>query len=132
MRLSAQILEIQKALLEDEEPFNKMVNDRINAIIMSKKIVVSTCYDSQRFIDSKFWRLSRDFQNSKDRITKIPGLRVIVDEAAQALEPQILIPILAAEQIVLVGDHQQLGPVYNGTYNNQGGKWKGDELEEEK
>jgi len=57
---------------------------------------------------------------------------VIVDEAAQALEPQILIPILAAEQIVLVGDHQQLGPVYNGTYNNQGGKWKGDELEEEK
>ena len=93
-----------------------MVNDRINAIIISKKIVISTCVDAQRFIDSRFWRLARESSHS-ERITKIPGLRVIVDEAAQALEAQILIPILAAEQIVLVGDHQQLGPVYNGSYN---------------
>lgn len=37
---------------------------------------------------------------------------VLVDEATQACEPEALIPlVLGAKQVVLVGDHQQLGPV---------------------
>lgn len=37
---------------------------------------------------------------------------VLVDESTQATEPEALIPITrGAKQVVLVGDHQQLGPV---------------------
>lgn len=37
---------------------------------------------------------------------------VLVDESTQATEPEVLIPITAgAKQVILVGDHQQLGPV---------------------
>ncbi len=39
-------------------------------------------------------------------------LQVLVDESTQATEPECLIPILTgAKQLVLVGDHCQLGPV---------------------
>jgi regulator of nonsense transcripts 1 len=38
--------------------------------------------------------------------------QVLIDEATQATEPECLIPIvLGAKQLVLVGDHCQLGPV---------------------
>ncbi|CAN3373152.1 hypothetical protein DIURU_001194 [Diutina rugosa] len=37
---------------------------------------------------------------------------VLIDESTQASEPEVLIPIVkGAKQVVLVGDHQQLGPV---------------------
>lgn len=37
---------------------------------------------------------------------------VILDEATQAIEPEALIPIVhGAKQLVLIGDHRQLGPV---------------------
>jgi regulator of nonsense transcripts 1 len=37
---------------------------------------------------------------------------VLIDEATQATEPECLIPIMnGAKQVILVGDHCQLGPV---------------------
>lgn len=37
---------------------------------------------------------------------------VLIDELTQATEPEVLIPITkGAKQVILVGDHQQLGPV---------------------
>lgn len=37
---------------------------------------------------------------------------VLIDESTQATEPECLIPIVkGAKQVILVGDHQQLGPV---------------------
>ena len=39
-------------------------------------------------------------------------LQVLVDESTQAAEPEGLLPlVLGAKQVVLVGDHCQLGPV---------------------
>ena len=39
---------------------------------------------------------------------------VIIDEATQATEPETLIPITrGCQQLILIGDHQQLGPVVN-------------------
>ena len=36
----------------------------------------------------------------------------VCDEAAQAVEPDLLVPtVLGARQLVLVGDHKQIGPV---------------------
>ncbi len=46
---------------------------------------------------------------------------VIIDEAAQALEPACWIPILKAKQVILAGDHQQLPPtVKSSAKSNQG------------
>ena len=39
-------------------------------------------------------------------------LQVLLDESTQATEPEALVPfVLGAKQIVMVGDHCQLGPV---------------------
>lgn len=46
------------------------------------------------------------------RLSKFTFKTVLIDEATQAAEPECLIPlVLGAQQAVLVGDHQQLGPV---------------------
>jgi regulator of nonsense transcripts 1 len=46
------------------------------------------------------------------RLSKIKFKSVLIDEATQATEPEILIPIThGVKQVILVGDHQQLGPV---------------------
>ena len=46
------------------------------------------------------------------RISKLRFKHVLVDEATQATEPECLIPlVMGAKQVVLVGDHCQLGPV---------------------
>lgn len=38
--------------------------------------------------------------------------QLLVDESTQATEPETLMPlVLGAKQVVLVGDHCQLGPV---------------------
>lgn len=46
------------------------------------------------------------------RISKLRFKHVLIDEATQATEPECLIPlVMGAKQIILVGDHCQLGPV---------------------
>ncbi|KAI7898518.1 RNA helicase-domain-containing protein [Cokeromyces recurvatus] len=46
------------------------------------------------------------------RIAKMRFRTVLIDEATQASEPECMIPlVLGCKQAVLVGDHQQLGPV---------------------
>jgi|LauGreDrversion4_2_1035121.scaffolds.fasta_scaffold246735_1 regulator of nonsense transcripts 1 len=60
----------------------------------------------------EFWQLRRNSVNVKTVVEEM-GYRVIIDEAAQAIEPEILIPLLGAEQVVLIGDHKQLGPLLN-------------------
>ncbi|KAI9889340.1 MAG: hypothetical protein M1814_005583 [Vezdaea aestivalis] len=46
------------------------------------------------------------------RLARAKFRSVLVDESTQAAEPECLIPlVLGCKQVVLVGDHQQLGPV---------------------
>ncbi|CAB4425091.1 unnamed protein product [Rhizophagus irregularis] len=46
------------------------------------------------------------------RLSKFKFRTVLIDEATQATEPECMIPlVLGCKQAVLVGDHQQLGPV---------------------
>lgn len=46
------------------------------------------------------------------RIKQIRFRTVLIDESTQATEPECLIPVVhGCKQLVLVGDHQQLGPV---------------------
>ena len=46
---------------------------------------------------------------------------VIIDEAAMAMEPECMIPILRAKHVVLIGDHKQLQPVIEYTPAEQNG-----------
>ncbi|MFC3198078.1 AAA domain-containing protein [Parapedobacter deserti] len=46
---------------------------------------------------------------------------VIIDEAAQALEPACWIPILKADHVVLAGDHCQLPPTIKSDHRTSGG-----------
>mmetsp|Transcript_17356 Transcript_17356/g.31283 ORF Transcript_17356/g.31283 Transcript_17356/m.31283 type:complete len:854 (+) Transcript_17356:3455-6016(+) len=46
------------------------------------------------------------------RLRSVTFKRVLIDEATQATEPECLLPIMkGAQQLILVGDHKQLGPV---------------------
>ncbi|EPZ33698.1 Regulator of nonsense transcripts-like protein [Rozella allomycis CSF55] len=46
------------------------------------------------------------------RLRKFRFKAVLIDEVTQAAEPECLIPLVSgARQVILVGDHQQLGPV---------------------
>ncbi|KAI9144664.1 RNA helicase-domain-containing protein [Paraphysoderma sedebokerense] len=46
------------------------------------------------------------------RLSKFKFRTVLIDESTQAAEPECMIPlVLGVKQLVLVGDHQQLGPV---------------------
>ncbi|KAJ1662207.1 ATP-dependent RNA helicase [Coemansia sp. RSA 1813] len=46
------------------------------------------------------------------RLSKFQFRTVLIDESTQASEPESLIPlVMGARQVVLIGDHQQLGPV---------------------
>ncbi|RDW89846.1 putative regulator of nonsense transcripts [Aspergillus mulundensis] len=46
------------------------------------------------------------------RLAKLKFRTVLIDESTQSAEPECMIPlVLGCKQVVLVGDHQQLGPV---------------------
>ena len=46
------------------------------------------------------------------RLVKFRFRMVLIDESTQATEPECMVPIvLGARQVILVGDHCQLGPV---------------------
>ena len=48
----------------------------------------------------------------RSSIAKFKFRTVLIDESTQSAEPECLIPlVLGCKQVVLVGDHQQLGPV---------------------
>lgn len=78
----------------------------------------------QRSLDHKKRKLERELLKSADvicctcvgagdsRLKKFKFRTVLIDEATQATEPECLIPIISScKQLVLVGDHCQLGPV---------------------
>jgi regulator of nonsense transcripts 1 len=46
------------------------------------------------------------------RLSKFQFKTVLIDESTQATEPECMVPVvLGARQLILVGDHCQLGPV---------------------
>lgn len=68
-------------------------------VVTDANVVLATCTGADD-------RLLRDIQSFDV---------VVVDEAAQALDPIIMIPLLRAKKIVLAGDHLQLPPTIKST-----------------
>ncbi|AET38157.1 ATP-dependent RNA helicase NAM7 Ecym_2426 [Eremothecium cymbalariae DBVPG len=74
--------------------FAKLVRKNESAILKKADVVCCTCVGAgDKRLDSKF-------------------RTVLIDESTQASEPECLIPVVkGTKQVILVGDHQQLGPV---------------------
>lgn len=79
---------------KDTKTFVKLVKKAESEILKKADVVCCTCVGAgDKRLDTKF-------------------RTVLIDESTQASEPECLIPIVkGAKQIILVGDHQQLGPV---------------------
>ncbi len=87
--------EIGELTAKDERRMKDLRTTMERTILMNADVVCTTCVGAAdpRLANSRF-------------------RQVLVDEATQATEPECLIPIVrGAKQVVMVGDHQQLGPV---------------------
>jgi regulator of nonsense transcripts 1 len=79
----------------DEARYKALRRQAEREILASADVICATCVGA-----------------GDSRLAKMRFLTVLIDEATQAAEPECLIPlILGCKQAVLVGDHQQLGPV---------------------
>ena len=80
---------------QDERKYRSLVRKAEIEILKHADVICTTCVGA-----------------ADARISKFTFHSVLIDEATQACEPECLIPIVkGARQVVLVGDHQQLGPV---------------------
>lgn len=79
----------------DERNFRRLKRLAEDKIVAAAQVVCCTCVAA-----------------SDKRIRKCRFMRVLIDEATQAIEPECILPVLkGAKQLILVGDHCQLGPV---------------------
>mmetsp|Transcript_33782 Transcript_33782/g.93340 ORF Transcript_33782/g.93340 Transcript_33782/m.93340 type:complete len:1076 (-) Transcript_33782:467-3694(-) len=79
----------------DEKKFKQLQNATERELLQAADVICTTCVGA-----------------GDPRLSNFRFKQVLVDESTQATEPECLIPIMmGAKQIVLVGDHCQLGPV---------------------
>ena len=80
---------------QDEKKFKQLTRSAEREILTNADVICCTCVGA-----------------GDPRISKFKFRTVLIDESTQAAEPECMIPIvLGCKQLVLVGDHQQLGPV---------------------
>lgn len=81
--------------IDEEKKFLKLKSIIENSILKNANVICTTCVGAY---DKALYHF------------KFPY--VLIDESTQAMEPECLIPLVkGAKQVVLVGDHCQLGPV---------------------
>lgn len=79
----------------DEKKFKQLQNSTERELLTAADVICTTCVGA-----------------GDPRLQNFRFKQVLCDESTQATEPECLIPIMmGAKQIVLVGDHCQLGPV---------------------
>lgn len=79
----------------DEKKFKQLTKSAERDILSSADVVCCTCVGA-----------------GDPRLAKMQFRSVLIDESTQSAEPECMIPlVLGCKQIVLVGDHKQLGPV---------------------
>jgi len=80
---------------KDEKRYRALKRASEFEILRSAQVICTTCVGA-----------------GDPRLSKIKFKQVLIDESTQATEPECLIPAaLGAKQLILVGDHCQLGPV---------------------
>lgn len=108
----------------DELKLKKLVRGIERELLQAADVICVTCagagdprlanYRFRKVQPSPDWALSRPRSPLRDPpiYSLLLLLQVLLDESTQATEPEALIPfVLGVRQLVLVGDHCQLGPV---------------------
>ncbi|KAL0490416.1 regulator of nonsense transcript [Acrasis kona] len=81
--------------LQDEKKYRALKRAAEREILNAAEVICTTCVGA-----------------GDPRLSGFRMKQVLIDESTQATEPECLIPIVkGAKQVVLVGDHCQLGPV---------------------
>lgn len=80
---------------QDEKKFKALTRSAEREVLQNADVICCTCVGA-----------------GDPRIAKLKFRTVLIDESTQSAEPECMIPlVLGCKQVVLVGDHQQLGPV---------------------
>lgn len=80
---------------QDEKKFKQLTRAAEREILTNADVICCTCVGA-----------------GDPRLSKFKFRTVLIDESTQSAEPECIIPlVLGCKQVVLVGDHQQLGPV---------------------
>jgi regulator of nonsense transcripts 1 len=80
---------------QDEKKFKQLTKAAEKDILNNADVVCCTCVGA-----------------GDPRLAKMKFRNVLIDESTQSAEPECMIPlVLGCKQVVLVGDHKQLGPV---------------------
>ncbi|KPI36675.1 uncharacterized protein AB675_10103 [Cyphellophora attinorum] len=80
---------------QDEKKFKSLTRAAEREILTNADVICCTCVGA-----------------GDPRLSKFKFRTVLIDESTQSAEPECIIPlVLGCKQVVLVGDHQQLGPV---------------------
>jgi regulator of nonsense transcripts 1 len=92
MQLKSELGELS---MQDEKKYKSLIRNAEKEILQNADVICCTCVGA-----------------GDPRLNKFKFRTVLIDEATQATEPESMIPlVLGCKQVVLVGDHQQLGPV---------------------
>ena len=92
MQLKSELGELSS---QDEKKFKTLTRAAEREILQHADVICTTCVGA-----------------GDPRLAKFKFRTVLIDESTQSAEPECLIPlVLGCKQVVLVGDHQQLGPV---------------------
>ena len=92
IQLKAELGELSS---QDEKKFKTLTRAAEREILQNADVICCTCVGA-----------------GDPRLAKMKFRTVLIDESTQSAEPECLIPlVLGCKQVVLVGDHQQLGPV---------------------
>jgi regulator of nonsense transcripts 1 len=80
---------------QDEKKFKQLTKAAEREILNNADVICCTCVGA-----------------GDPRLSKMKFRNVLIDESTQSAEPECMIPlVLGCKQVVLVGDHKQLGPV---------------------
>lgn len=87
--------EVGELSSSDEKKFKQLTKAAEKEILNNADVVCCTCVGA-----------------GDPRLAKMKFRNVLIDESTQSAEPECMIPlVLGCKQVVLVGDHKQLGPV---------------------
>jgi regulator of nonsense transcripts 1 len=92
MQLKSELGELSS---QDEKKFKSLTRAAEREVLTNADVICCTCVGA-----------------GDPRLSKLKFRTVLIDESTQSAEPECMIPlVLGCKQVVLVGDHQQLGPV---------------------
>lgn len=95
VKLSQLKSELGELSSQDEKKFKQLTKAAEREILNNADVVCCTCVGA-----------------GDPRLSKMKFRNVLIDESTQSAEPECMIPlVLGCKQVVLVGDHKQLGPV---------------------